>query len=60
MIPLQRPLTDADLHAVSTFVDQVVARGLMKASSVEIQTIRELVRSYGQREVFEQQPLRRD
>jgi hypothetical protein len=41
------PPTEADLRSVTAFADQVVARGLMSATSVEIETIRRLVR--GQR-----------
>ena len=38
------PLTDAELASVEAFADQVVARGLMASSSVEIETLRRLVR----------------
>jgi hypothetical protein len=37
------PLTADALQAVAQFIDQVVARGLMAASSVEVQTIQRLV-----------------
>ncbi len=43
---IQPPLTADDLRSVSTFVDQIVARSLMASSSVEIETIRQLVRDY--------------
>ena len=46
-------LTDAELDAVAAFADQIVARGLMPSSSVEIETIRRLEREHraSQREV---------
>lgn len=40
----QTPLTADDLSVVTAFVDQVVARGLMAASSAEVEIIRRLVR----------------
>lgn len=40
------PLTDAELDAVAAFADQVVARGLMSASSIEIETMRRLAHEY--------------
>jgi len=46
-VAFELPPKDADLDAVTAFVDQVVARGLMAGSSVQIETIRQLVR--GQR-----------
>jgi hypothetical protein len=45
-VSYQVPLTDADLSIVTSFADQIVARGLMGSSSVEIETIRRLVRDY--------------
>jgi hypothetical protein len=42
----QPPLTNAELAAVSAFADQVVARGLMPSSSIEIGTIRRLEREH--------------
>lgn len=54
-IAWQRPLTAAELSAVVAFADQVVARGLMSTSSVEIETIRQLERAYrAQQEVLEE------
>ena len=44
---LELPPTESDLCVVLAFVDQIVARGLMASSSVEVETIRRLVR--GQR-----------
>jgi hypothetical protein len=53
MTATQPPLTDAELATVAAFADQVVARGLMPAASVEIKTIRRLEREHraSQREV---------
>ena len=45
-IAWQRPLTTAELGVVVAFADQVVARGLMSASSIEIETIRLLESAY--------------
>jgi hypothetical protein len=42
----QSMLTDAALDRVSTLADQMVARGLMSASSVEIETMRRLALEY--------------
>jgi hypothetical protein len=40
------PPSEADLKAVEAFVDQIVARGLMSRSSVEIATILHLAHEY--------------
>jgi hypothetical protein len=40
------PLTDAELDSVSAFADRIVARGLMSAASVEIETMRRLALEY--------------
>jgi hypothetical protein len=47
--PCRWQLSDSELKAVDAFVEQLVARGLMMASSTEIQVIRRLVIDYRKR-----------
>ncbi len=45
-VSYELPPSEADLAAVTTFVQQLVDRGLMKATSVEVETIQRLMRGH--------------
>ena len=53
-VPAQRALTASELEAVAALADQIVARSLMAPSSVEIRTLRRLVREHRARVVGEE------